>query len=257
MATLSKLVIGSGVIVAAVCSILKIMQYLHNSSKNEVEDDDAEVRGRRYRSTLVKIPQHSVGAVLGRGGANIRGIEKDTKTFIKVLHYGKQNGRSHIVSRIRNSCDAEEWSTTEGHTRTQECEFAFVEIRGESEANIEHALTEIRSCIADSKNPRSTKHICVPSHVMGYIIGKDGANLREIKRNHSVHVEIGPDTGSHTRKISLTGSGKSIALAQARINQLISRHHFDDTADAIDEYEREILEIQRIREQVENDEEEW
>ncbi|PIO74567.1 KH domain protein, partial [Teladorsagia circumcincta] len=204
--------------------------------ENAPTEENAKIFG--YRSKLIKIPLRSVGSVLGRGGTNIRAIERETKTFMKVLHYGKQNGGTNIINRIRGNHSAGEWTPKEGHNPARECEFAFVEIRGETDENIRLAISEINSVVADSTIPRLTRHVCVPSHVLGYVIGKGGANLREIKQNHGVRVEIGPETGSHTRKISITGSEKSITLAEARINQLMSHHYCDNNADGTEEYER-------------------
>ncbi|XGW05606.1 hypothetical protein V3C99_016175 [Haemonchus contortus] len=256
MTTLSRIFVGSGVSIIAFFSILKVLRYLYGGTVKEVEDNEANgYPRRRYHSKMIKIPQRSVGIVLGRGGSNIRAVERETKTFIKVFHYGKRNGRSNtLANRIRGSHDVEEWTSADSNNSSPECEFAFVEIRGETEENIRQAQMEIYSFISDSKTSVSTKCVCVPSHVIGYIIGKEGANLREIRRNHHVRVDIEPETFSNTRKITITGSPKSILLAEARINQLMSRHRNDNAADGDEDFERQMLEIKRIQE---DEDEEW
>ncbi|VDM77495.1 unnamed protein product [Strongylus vulgaris] len=114
---------------------------------------------------------------------------------------------------------------------------------------IKLACLAIRGLVADSREPKVTKHLNVEPHAMEAILGKDGRHLKRLQHSfrvhvkvqffareskdgrhlkrlqHSfrVHVKIDDEPGDSLRKISINGTEESVALAEARIIQLMSR----------------------------------
>ncbi|EYC36386.1 hypothetical protein Y032_0901g2957 [Ancylostoma ceylanicum] len=183
-----------------------------------------EVPQRRFITKLIRIPTKSIGTVVGKGGANVRRIEFETKTFIRIVYTDKNSAqfRKTVSHELSGNSVEDDWSAKEKPISKTD-DGVFVEIRAESEERIRLACLAIRGLVADSLTPQITRHICAEPHAIGSIIGKDGCNLKRLQRNFRVRVEIDSHTCTSLRKISITGTEESVALAEIRITQLISR----------------------------------
>ncbi|KAK6755212.1 hypothetical protein RB195_013907 [Necator americanus] len=231
MVALSNIGIGAmcafvGVMCGGIFFLMKMLASWDQLLGNAEESNDKEEKlQRRFITKLIRIPAKSIGAVLGRGGANVRRVEFETKTFIRIVYSDKNIDARRKASshdQIGNNV-GEDWFANERTSRRPDDEGTFVEIRGENKEQIRLACLAVRGLVADSLMPQITKHLCAEPHVVGSIIGKDGTNLRRLQRNFKVNVEIDNNTGNSLRKISITGTEEAVSQAEARIMQLMSR----------------------------------
>ncbi|WKY12220.1 hypothetical protein Q1695_003646 [Nippostrongylus brasiliensis] len=263
MATISKFAVGTGICAAGVCILLKVLAYWCRISAKEGEANTSlensehvsTARKRpRYRSRLITIPRRSIGAVLGRGGANVRAIEKETKTFIKVLHFVRNGRRMDTFTKTAPSeCNDEVWAISGNGGRSNENNPAFVEIRGQSEDDIQRAIMDINDCVEYSNSPMTTRIVEVPSHLIGCVIGRDGSAVKELRQLCNVRIQIDRNSFSSVSEVSITGREDRIAQASARIAQQIRRLHFKKPFEE-NNVEAQLLELLRLQEQLE---EEW
>ncbi|KAL6742804.1 hypothetical protein Aduo_015913 [Ancylostoma duodenale] len=220
-----------------------------------------EAPQRRFVTKLIRIPTKSIGTVVGKGGASVRRIEFETKTFIRIVYSDKNSAEfKKTVSQglVEDNVEVD-WCTKEEPVLNTDDKGVFVEIRAETEERIRLACLAIRGLVADSLAPQFTKHIFAEPHAIGSIIGKDGCNLKRLQRNFRVRVEIDNNTGTSFRKISITGTEESVALAEIRITQLIShgRHAGSSIQDDDDiPLEQRMMEIAMLTTQLEQDEDE-
>lgn len=260
MTVLSKVAIGTGILTAGVLVALKaLLNWAEVASEDGDVFDSLETLRRRYRTKMIKIPQGSVGAVLGRGGANVRAIERETRTFVKMFQYVKgENGKYRLANKSCHQPVEEEWCGRETHTSDATdsmLEFAFVEIRGESDENIRQAIAEIHGLVEQWRIPRTRRPVYVPVQVIGSVIGKGGSVLRELMWDYDVRIRVDRHAGSSShRRMLITGKEDKIALVEARIGQLISRGYSNRSGCMEEDVEKQLLEMEFLREQLA---EEW
>uniref|UniRef100_A0A2K5IVM0 K Homology domain-containing protein n=2 Tax=Colobus angolensis palliatus TaxID=336983 RepID=A0A2K5IVM0_COLAP len=62
---------------------------------------------------------------------------------------------------------------------------------------------------------QTTHELTIPNNLIGYIIGRQGANINEIRQISGAQIKIAnPVEGSSGRQVTITGSAASISMAQ-------------------------------------------
>uniref|UniRef100_A0A8C9DQ60 Poly(rC) binding protein 1 n=1 Tax=Prolemur simus TaxID=1328070 RepID=A0A8C9DQ60_PROSS len=70
---------------------------------------------------------------------------------------------------------------------------------------------------------QTTHELTIPNNLIGCIIGRQGANINEIRQMSGAQIKIAnPVEGSSGRQVTITGSAASISLAQYLINARLS-----------------------------------
>ncbi|XP_008562820.1 PREDICTED: poly(rC)-binding protein 1-like isoform X2 [Galeopterus variegatus] len=91
-------------------------------------------------------------------------------------------------------------------------------------AGIDSSSPEVKGYWASLDVPTQTTHgLNIPNNLIGRIIGRQGANINEIRQMSGAQIKIAdPVEGSSGRQVTITGSAASISLAQYLINARLS-----------------------------------
>ncbi|XP_037600476.1 poly(rC)-binding protein 1-like [Cebus imitator] len=87
-------------------------------------------------------------------------------------------------------------------------------------AGIDSSSPEVKGYRASLDASTQTTHeVTIPNNLIGCIIGRQGANINEIRQMSGAQIKIAnPVEGSSGRQVTITGSAASISLAQYLIN---------------------------------------
>lgn len=138
-------------------------------------------------------PGSMLGILLGAKGVNLRNIEKETETTIKVPNAKTEEDKSRLVN---------------------------ISILGAVD-NVEKARARIAAIQTDFVK----KEVDFPSSLLSSLIGTKGGNINKIQSSNSVRINIeehvwDPDL----RTVSVEGFEKDCAVALAAINEIIANN---------------------------------
>uniref|UniRef100_A0A2K5R3Y4 K Homology domain-containing protein n=1 Tax=Cebus imitator TaxID=2715852 RepID=A0A2K5R3Y4_CEBIM len=89
--------------------------------------------------------------------------------------------------------------------------------RQQSHSAMLHEVKGYRASLDAST--QTTHEVTIPNNLIGCIIGRQGANINEIRQMSGAQIKIAnPVEGSSGRQVTITGSAASISLAQYLIN---------------------------------------
>uniref|UniRef100_A0A8W4FAT6 Poly(rC) binding protein 1 n=1 Tax=Sus scrofa TaxID=9823 RepID=A0A8W4FAT6_PIG len=105
----------------------------------------------------------------------------------------------------------------------QQSHFAMMH-GGTGFAGIDSSSPEVKGYWASLDASTQTTHeLTIPNNLIGCIIGRQGANINEIRQMSGAQIKIAnPVEGSSGRQVTITGSAASISLAQYLINARLS-----------------------------------
>ncbi|ERE66817.1 poly(rC)-binding protein 1 [Cricetulus griseus] len=106
----------------------------------------------------------------------------------------------------------------------QQSHFAMMH-GGTGFAGIDSSSPEVKGYWAGlAASVQTTSHeLTIPNNLIGCIIGRQGANINEIRQMSGAQIKIAnPVEGSSGRQVTITGSAASISLAQYLINARLS-----------------------------------
>uniref|UniRef100_A0A8D0G8Y9 Tudor and KH domain containing n=1 Tax=Sphenodon punctatus TaxID=8508 RepID=A0A8D0G8Y9_SPHPU len=184
LTTLQKVALCLGIPASA--TVLYILYRRYQESREEqltfVGEDDIEVE--------MKVPQEAIKLIIGRQGASIKQLRKETGARIDV---GIEDVGTERILHLSGF-------------PVQVCK---------AKAAIYRLLTE---------HMPVTEQLHVPQRAVGRIIGRGGDTVRAICRNTGAKVECERDTGalSLTRLISLSGTQKEVNAAKQLILEKLS-----------------------------------
>ncbi|XP_069074401.1 tudor and KH domain-containing protein isoform X1 [Pleurodeles waltl] len=186
LSTLQKVALGLGIPASAI--IFYILYRRYQESKDDypafVGEDDIEVE--------MKVPQDAVKAIIGRQGAMIKQLRKDTGARIDVEDSEEPEGeRVLLISGFP----------------VQVCK---------AKAAIHQILAE---------NVKVTEKIHVPQRAVGRIIGRGGDTVKGICKSSGAKIVCDREPGdcklALTRLITVTGSEKEVKLAKRMIEEKV------------------------------------
>lgn len=186
LSTLQKIALGLGIPASAI--ILYILYRRYQESKDDypafVGEDDIEVE--------MKVPQDAVKAIIGRQGAMIKQLRKETGARIDVEDAEESVGeRVLLISGFP----------------VQVCK---------AKAAIHQILAE---------NVKVTEKIHVPQRAVGRIIGRGGDTVKGICKSSGAKIVCDREPGdcklALTRLITVTGSEKEVKLAKQLIEEKV------------------------------------
>ncbi|XP_024433367.2 poly(rC)-binding protein 1-like [Desmodus rotundus] len=95
---------------------------------------------------------------------------------------------------------------------------------GSAFAGTDSSSPEVKGYWASLDASAQTTHeLTIPNNLIGCIIGRQGANINEIRQMSGAQIKIAnPVEGSSGRQVTITGSAASISLAQYLINARLS-----------------------------------
>ncbi|XP_020900391.1 tudor and KH domain-containing protein isoform X2 [Exaiptasia diaphana] len=194
-------------------ALLFFLWYRRRQRDNSFDDDDDEDEeeptvARAFETKIeVQIPKLLVGTVIGRGGANIKQIQRESGAY---LRFKDDDENEEVVEFDEVKPDPEK-------TRT-------VVIKGERE-NARKAEFLIKKII--SEQPKMlTEEYYVPQRSCGRIIGRGGMTIRHLSKVSGARItidreEIRPDI---PRKCTIVGTADQIANAKGLLDEKIAEH---------------------------------
>lgn len=208
-------------------SLAFIIYFFQRNKKDSDSEFDYENAIRSRQSIVeVKVPSDCVRAIIGPGGAVIKEVTKRNHLTNKI------NFLNHLIKQIQSKTgtriNLKEKNSENDHLLTEKT----IVIRG-SNINAQQAELEIKRLILDIPIVL-TEEYYVPDYACGRIIGKGGANIREISQASNCRVKLndkifhsdnhkqisdlvtqGPTEDSFSKKtITISGSVEQISCAK-------------------------------------------
>ncbi|XP_032230790.1 tudor domain-containing 6-like [Nematostella vectensis] len=204
-----RLAIAIGVPTVA---FLLFLWYKRRQGLREYEEEDDEEETEQtsvatvFETSLeLKVPASVSGVIIGRGGANIKKIQKETGTYINFKDDDEPKEKDFGANRTPSE-------------RT-------IVIKGEREKARKAELI-IKKIVAEQ--PRQlTEEYLIPQAACGKIIGRGGATIRHLCQVSGARIvvdrsEIRPDV---PRKCTVTGTVDQIANAKGLLDETIAEHN--------------------------------
>ena len=166
-------------------------------------------------TSYLHIPNTSVGAVIGTKGSHIRNIIKFSGANVKIAPNGEDEKESQVAQTASSDglpSPTDRRVTIVGSPESQwKAQYLICEkLREEGFAS---GLADIRLIV----------EIMVPSSQVGRIIGKGGANVRELQRVTGALIKL-PEQGTTTGdeiSVHIVGTFYSVQSAQRRLRAMV------------------------------------
>ncbi|XP_008562821.1 PREDICTED: poly(rC)-binding protein 1-like isoform X3 [Galeopterus variegatus] len=195
------------------------------------------------------VPATQCGSLIGKGGCQIQEIHENTGAQVQVVGDMLPNSTEHAITIagmpqsvtecVKQIClvgpplDAD---SIQGQHTISPLDLAklnqgarpqshFATMHGGTRvAGIDSSSPEVKGYWASLDVPTQTTHgLNIPNNLIGRIIGRQGANINEIRQMSGAQIKIAdPVEGSSGRQVTITGSAASISLAQYLINARLS-----------------------------------
>ncbi|XP_018860940.1 insulin-like growth factor 2 mRNA-binding protein 1 [Parus major] len=162
------------------------------------------------------VPTQFVGAIIGKEGATIRGITKQSQSKIDV-HRKENAGAAEKAISIH--------STPEGCSAA--CRMILDIMHKEAKDTKTMAQRKIRDILAQPPE-QETVHVFIPAQAVGAIIGKKGQHIKQLSRFASASIKIAPPDApdSKVRMVVITGPPEAQFKAQGRIYGKLKEENF-------------------------------
>jgi predicted RNA-binding protein YlqC (UPF0109 family) len=153
-------------------ALLLFLWYRRRQREEILDDEDEDDQQEAKVSTVfetkieVKVPQDLVGTVIGRGGENIKQLQKDSGAYIRFKDDEKEKDEG------RDDFDETPQTETE-KTRT-------VVIKGERE-KAKKAEMMIKKVISDQPKVLTVDYF-IPQKSCGRVIGRGGSTIKHLSR---------------------------------------------------------------------------
>ncbi|XP_067035394.1 tudor domain-containing 6-like [Acropora muricata] len=173
------------------------LEFLEEEEEFDRVEENETIASANQRTVEVKVPRSVVGAIIGKSGANIKRIEKES------------GARVHLI-------DEDEGAKNVSGER-------IVFIQGEREM-ARRAEILIKKIIAEQPVIR-TEAVDVPQRACGRIIGKGGQTIRHMCSVSGARIKIdcdGVDLTNPLRKCVITGTSDQIANAKGLLDEKVA-----------------------------------
>lgn len=180
-----------------------------------------------------KVPNAVVGLVIGRGGENLKRIEKQTGAriqfsqgnYLKVsvrlvrlllfttfllLPFYKDQPPDVVERRVTITGTLEDVKSA----------------RGMVQQLVEDAINGNSTSRRDSGSSRSTITIHIPISKVGVVIGRGGETIRDLQDRSGARINVTPDSAaspqSNDRPVTLIGDEAAVQRAKALIDEIVN-----------------------------------
>ncbi|KIW06381.1 uncharacterized protein PV09_02835 [Verruconis gallopava] len=193
-------------------------------------DTYASTRDRDYGrddpdSEVVSIESNLVGLVIGRGGENLKRIEKESGARIQFITGPQHNGpyrECRLSGSVRNRQDAKNmiWKILDengGHAS------AMKEIGQQPSRNQGQSQTRQAANQPKLREGENSMQIMVPDKTVGLIIGRGGETIRDLQEKSQCHINIVGENKSVNgmRPVNLIGSTEAAEYARKMIEEIV------------------------------------
>ncbi|XP_014672736.1 PREDICTED: tudor and KH domain-containing protein-like [Priapulus caudatus] len=177
-----------------------ILLYLLLRQQEDADDEPSRKQAMaRPKSVEIGIPGSSVGRIIGRQGANIKRLEEQSGARCKMQDEETAGGVRML--RITGTPDA-----------------------------IREATRLLNRSLEEVTKGNLSFQMHVPNEAVGRIIGKNGANIKDLilASGARVDVEHKPAAGqdsSRRRIITIAGTQQQVDCAKAMIQEVVDEHY--------------------------------
>ncbi|CAG8465218.1 5711_t:CDS:10 [Paraglomus occultum] len=152
------------------------------------------------------VPNVVVGLVIGRGGENLKRIEKTTGARVQ---FSQDQPPDCIDRRVSISGPPEEVRSARSMIRSL----------------VDDALASQANRRSDYGPSRATVTIHIPSSKVGVVIGRGGETIRDLQDRSGARINVTPDNAANPqstdRPVTLIGDDAAIQRAKALIDEII------------------------------------
>ncbi|CAG8531299.1 17274_t:CDS:10 [Rhizophagus irregularis] len=157
-----------------------------------------------------KVPNAVVGLVIGRGGENLKRIEKNTGARIQ---FSQDQPPDVIERRVTITGQVDDVKTAR----------AMIQQLVEDASN--GTLTGRRDSHGSGSN-RATITIHIPVNKVGVVIGRGGETIRDLQDRSGARINVTPDSAaspqSNDRSVTLIGDDAAVQRAKALIDEIVN-----------------------------------
>lgn len=176
-------------------------------------------------SEVITVASSDVGLIIGRGGENLRRVEKETGARVQFLS-GPENSGPQRQCRISGSARQRADAKADIYRVTED------DPNSGALGNVPRMPLQ-QQALPSMAMPqgggggggdRNSLQIMVPDKTVGLIIGRGGETIRDLQDRSGCHVNITAENNSINgmRPVNLIGSRESQARAQDLINEVVS-----------------------------------
>ncbi|CAG8532298.1 17201_t:CDS:10 [Acaulospora colombiana] len=166
--------------------------------------------GDSSRSTTheeFKVPNAVVGLVIGRGGENLKRIEKQTGARIQ---FSQDQPPDVVERRVTITGTPEDVKSAKGMVQQL----------------VEDAINGNSTSRRDSQGFSRSITIHIPSSKVGVVIGRGGETIRDLQDRSGARINVTPDSAaspqSNDRPVTLIGDDAAVQRAKALIDEIVN-----------------------------------
>lgn len=214
--------------------VLKAMDLILNKLLNEIQSEDGDDADQRSKVRLV-VPNNCCGAIIGKSGATIKSFIEDSGAGIKISP--QDNNYIGLTDRVvtltgsfeeqMRAIDLILSKLTEDSLYLQSMNAPLSYPVGTAAYNANYGPNGVGARFPNNKEDRGNSlTIGVADEHIGVVVGRGGRNILEISQASGARIKISDRgdfmSGTSNRKVTITGSLRSIRTAEAMINQKVA-----------------------------------
>ncbi|KAI8325168.1 hypothetical protein GQ54DRAFT_255207 [Martensiomyces pterosporus] len=214
-------------------------QKQQQQQQQQQQQDSHRDSRRRFEAFMVPAPL--VGLIIGRGGENLKSIERRHGVRIQFNpNYDKRDAERKITiegpAQMAEAAKADILEFIDRHNKQQQQPFRPPMTGG---PGVQNGPPSSNGPFGGEPAPADTVVIMVPSSKVGLIIGRGGENIRDIQYSSGARVQVQPETdrGAPERPIHLIGAPEQVDIARARIMDVVNMER--SARDGPGEYHRQ------------------
>ncbi|KAH0626765.1 hypothetical protein JD844_001944 [Phrynosoma platyrhinos] len=191
------------------------------------------------------VPTQYVGAIIGKEGATIRNITKQTQSKLQDLTLYNPERTITVKGSIENCCRAEQ-EIMKKVREAYENDVAAMSLQSHLIPGLNLAAVGLFPASSNAVPPppssvsgaapyssflppeQETVHVFIPAQAVGAIIGKKGQHIKQLSRFASASIKIAPaeTPDSKVRMVIITGPPEAQFKAQGRIYGKLKEENF-------------------------------
>jgi hypothetical protein len=163
----------------------------------------------------LSIPSSMVGLIIGKGGEKIKELQQRSGARIQIIREPEQNPNpNEKIVLIHGTSD----SVT--HAKSLLNTLIFAKEQG---APIPGMGGMPMMGMPLGPPGTITIHVMIPSHLVGYFIGKAGANINQMKQDSGAHIMVvkSNDMTAKETAIAVSGTPDAVRMAEQMIRQRV------------------------------------
>lgn len=227
--TTDRIIMVSGTI----DDVLKAMELILAKLLSELYTEDGDDADPRSRVRIV-VPNSSCGGIIGKGGATIKSFIEDSRAGIKISpqdtnYYGLNDRLVTLTGSLEEQMRAIELILSKliedpHYSQSMNAPFSYAAAYGTTNFGPNGNGGKFQN---NKQEDRSTSvTIGVADEHIGLVVGRGGRNIMEISQVSGARIKISDRgdfmSGTTDRKVTITGSQRSIHAAESMIMQKVT-----------------------------------